>query len=163
MTVAEFISGSRSQTVHRVLLVVLRVYLGVVLLRASWGKLTGDFAPRLVGFVGRNLERGATHGFYAGFLETVVLPNAALFAFFVMWAEFLSGIALISGTATRLAAGVAMFLVLNFAFLKGAWFWSSSNDWAFLFIGLVVLLGAAGRAFGVDYYLARKWPKAGIW
>ena len=165
MTVAAFISDSRSQTVKRVLLVVPRVYLGVILLVASWGKLTGegDFATRLVGFVSRNIANERTHGFYAGFLESVVVPNAAVFAFLVMWGEFFSGVALISGTATRLAAGLAMFLVLNFAFLKGAWFWSSSNDWASFFIGLVVLIGAAGRAFGVDYYLAKKWPRGGIW
>jgi len=158
-----FIAESRGQTVKRAILALLRVYLGVVLLKASWGKITGDFTPRLEGFVGRNVENAAAHGFYVGFLDSVVLPSAALFAFLVMWGEFLAGMALITGTATRLAAGVAMFLMLNFAFLKGAWFWSSSNDWAFFFIGLAVLLGAAGRAFGVDYFLVRKWPKARIW
>jgi uncharacterized membrane protein YphA (DoxX/SURF4 family) len=163
LSLENFVVESRSQTVRRVILALLRIYFGVVLLKASWGKITGDFTPRLAGFVGRNVENASAHGFYIGFLESVVLPNAAQFAFLVMWAEFLTGLALITGTATRLAAGVAMFLVLNFAFLKGSWFWSSSNDWAFFFIGLALLLGAAGRAFGADFYLARKWPKARIW
>jgi thiosulfate dehydrogenase [quinone] large subunit len=166
MNVEEFVSDSRSQTVKRVLLVMLRVYLGVILLVSSWGKLTGDgdFATRLAGFVSRNIADERTHGFYAGFLESLVLPNAAVFAALVMWGEFLCGLALVTGTATRLAAGVAMFIMLNFMFLKGHWFWmSSSNDAAFFLIGLVLVLGAAGRAFGTDYYLAKKWPRAGIW
>jgi hypothetical protein len=25
------------------------------------------------------------------------------------------------------------------------------------------MLGAAGRAFGVDYYLARRWPEVRLW
>jgi hypothetical protein len=40
---------------------------------------------------------------------------------------------------------------------------SSSNDAAFFFIALIVMLGAAGRAFGADYYLAKRWPKVKLW
>ncbi len=94
----------------------------------------------------------------------MVLPNAGLFAALVVTGEVLGGLALITGTATRLAAGGVMFMMLNFMFLKGRWFWmSSSNDAAFFFIALIVMLGAAGRAFGVDYYLAKRWPKVKLW
>ena len=162
----QFVSDSLSQVVQRVLLVVLRVYLGVILLVAGWGKLwrEGGFAPRLAGMVERNISNEATHGFYQGFLEGLVLPNAGLFAALVVTGEVLGGLALLTGTATRLAAGGVMFMMLNFMFLKGRWFWmSSSNDAAFFFIALIVMLGAAGRAFGVDYYLAKRWPKVKLW
>lgn len=161
-----FASDSRSQVVPRTLLVVLRAYLGVVLLVAGWGKLwrEGGFAPRLAGMVERNVSSGAAHGFYQGFLEGVVLPNAGVFAALVILGEVLGGLALLTGTATRLAAAAAGFMMLNFMFLKGRWFWmSSSNDAAFFFIALIVMLGAAGRAFGVDYYLVRRWPKVKLW
>ncbi len=161
-----FVADSLSQVVQRALLVILRVYLGVILLVAAWGKLwaEGGFAPRLVGMVERNVSNGATHGFYQVFLEGVVLPNAGLFAVLVVLGEVLGGVALITGTVTRLAAGTTAFMMLNFMLLKGRWFWmGSSNDAAFFFIALVVLLGAAGRAFGVDYYLVRRWPRVALW
>ncbi len=94
----------------------------------------------------------------------MVLPNAGLFTVLITLGEVLAGLALLSGTATRLAAGVAVFMLLNYALAKGAWPWfPSSNDFAFLFMSLVVLLGAAGRAFGVDYYLAKRWPSVPLW
>ncbi|UCF40533.1 MAG: DoxX family protein [Gemmatimonadota bacterium] len=161
-----FVSDSLSQVVQRVLLVVLRVYLGTVVLVAGWGKLSGEgeFASRLVGMAERNIANGSTHGFYQGFLEGVVVPNAGLFAALVIMGEVLGGLALITGTATRLAAGGTAFMMLNFMFLKGRWFWmGSSNDAAFFFIALIVMLGAAGRAFGVDYYLAKRWPAVKLW
>lgn len=160
-----FLVDSRAQTVSRALLAVLRVYLGVILLVAVWPKLTADpsFAPRLTGFVERfALENG--HGFYKPFLESVVLPNAGLFAWLVTVGELLVGAALVTGTATRIAAAGAIFLMLNYLFAKGAWWWHpSSNDAALQFIALVVLIGSAGRAFGVDYWLAKKWPAIPLW
>lgn len=42
---------------------------------------------------------------------------------------------------------------------KGAWFWTpSSNDAAFFFIGLVLILGAAGRTWGLDGTLEGRMP-----
>ncbi len=106
----------------------------------------------------------SSHGFYRGFLHAVVIPRAPLVAGFIIVGEFLVALSLILGIATRLGAGLAMFLVLNYMLLKGAWFWTpSSNDAAFFVIGLVVMLGAAGRAFGIDYLLAARWPRIGLW
>ena len=43
-------------------------------------------------------------------------------------------------------------------------FWSpDSEDAAVFFIALVVFLGRAGRAWGVDSYLAKSWPKSPLW
>lgn len=154
-----------SQVVSRGLLVILRVYLGVIFLVAVWPKLSADpsFAPRLTAFLERFAMESA-HGFYKDFLQAVVLPYAGLFAGLVIAGELVTGLALVTGTATRLAAGVAVFLTLNYLFAKGNWFWTpSSNDAAFIFIGLVLLLGRAGRTLGVDSYLGRKWPKSLFW
>jgi hypothetical protein len=32
-----------------------------------------------------------------------------------------------------------------------------------LIIAVAVFAGRAGRAFGVDYYLARRWPRLPLW
>jgi len=73
-------------------------------------------------------------------------------------------IALITGTATRLAAVVAMLLVTNYMFAKGLWWWNpSSNDGAFFMIALVVAICAAERTFGFDAILAKRWPNVVFW
>lgn len=160
-----FVSDSRAQLVPRTLLVVLRVYVGILFLEAAISKLAADpsWTPNLVAFLERvALQRG--HGFYQGFVQSVVLPNAGLFAVLVTWGELFAGLALVAGAATRAAAAGVMLLTLNYMLAKGAWFWHpSSNDAALFFIALVVIWGAAGRAFGADYFLSRRWPKLPLW
>lgn len=151
--------------ISRAVLVPLRLYLGGIFLMAVWPKLTaeGGFSPRLAGFV-ENVALGNAHGFYRPFVESIVLPRADLFALLVVLGELFVAVALLTGTVTRLAAAVAMFLVLNYMFAKGMWFWvPASNDAAFFFIALVLLLGAAGRSFGVDAWLHRRYPGVPLW
>lgn len=147
----------------RAALVLLRVYLGVIFLLAAWPKFREDFTPGLTGFLEKvALEKG--HPFYIEFVQRVVLPNAPLFAALVTWGELLVGIALVLGLMTRLTAVVALLLTTNYMFAKGAWWWTpSSNDAAFGMISLALLIGAAGRTFGLDSLLARRWPRSGFW
>jgi uncharacterized membrane protein YphA (DoxX/SURF4 family) len=160
-----FLDDSRRARVPAALLVVLRVYLGIVFLVAVWPKLTaaGGFGPRLETFVERAALPNA-HAFYRPFLEGVVLPNASLFAVLVAVGELLVGLSLVTGTLTRVGGFGAAFLTLNYLFAKGNWFWvPSSNDAAMFIIALVVAIGAAGRAFGVDYWLRTRWPGVSLW
>jgi thiosulfate dehydrogenase (quinone) large subunit len=147
----------------RVALTLLRVYLGVVFLIAAIPKLGEDFTPGLTTFVEqRAMEH--SHLFYREFLQEVVLPNAQLFATLVTWGEFLVGVSLILGLMTRLSATVGLLLALNYMLAKGAWPWTpSSNDAAFAAISLALLIGAAGRTFGLDSILAKRWPRSALW
>lgn len=157
--------GHAGNRVPRALLALLRIYLGVVFLVAAWPKLTaaGGFQPRFEAFV-QNAALPSAHGFYRGFLESVVLPNSALFTPLVVYGELAVGLALLVGAATRLAAAAAMLFLLNYMLAKGMWFWTpASNDAALFFTALVVLLGAAGRSFGLDRLLQRRYPSAGVW
>ena len=159
-----FVSDSRAQTVPRALLAVLRIYLGIVFLLAVWAKFGGDptFGTRLPVILER-MSEGA-HGFYRSFLHTVVLRHVGVFAILIILAELVTAVSLIAGVATRLGSALAMFLVMNYMFMKGAWFWTpSSNDAAFFFIAVVLMVGAAGRSFGVDLHLSRKWPAVRLW
>jgi thiosulfate dehydrogenase (quinone) large subunit len=144
-------------------LAMLRVYLGVIFLVAALPKLPQDFTPGLTGFV-QQVGLQKAHQFYRPFLEEVVLPNAPVFAVLVTWGEALVGVTLILGLLTRFSAAVALVLTLNYMFAKGAWFWTpSSNDAAFVAIALALLIGAAGRTFGLDAHLARRWPRSPFW
>jgi uncharacterized membrane protein YphA (DoxX/SURF4 family) len=147
----------------RVALALLRVYLGVVFLVAAIPKQQGDFTTGLTVFL-QGKAMGQSHLFYREFLQQVVLPNAHLFAALVTWGELLVGVLLIFGLLTRLAAGVALLLTLNYMLAKGAWPWApSSNDAAFAAISLALMIGAAGRTFGLDAILARRWPRSPFW
>jgi len=101
---------------------------------------------------------------YLHFIEAVVISHATLFSYLVMTGELTAAISLLTGTATRIGAAVAMFLFLNFMLSKGRMFWApDSQDAAVFFIALVVFLGRAGRVFGIDAYLAIRWPRSWIW
>lgn len=157
-------AGSEANMIRRAL-VPLRLYLGVVFLVAVWPKLTaeGGFQPRLENFV-RNVGLENAHDFYLPVLESLVLPNAGAFTVLIVLGELLIGLALLTGAATRLAAGAAMFLVVNYMLTKGVWFWTpSSNDAAFFFIGLTLILGAAGRSGGLDRLLHERYPRVPLW
>lgn len=154
-----------SDPVSRRLLVVLRLYVGVIFLVAASAKFLAQ--PSFSTSFPQILALGALqhgHSFYQSFIRSIVLPHASAFAVLVRYGELLTGLSLLTGAATRVGAFGAMFLTLNYMFSKGAWFWwPSSNDAAVFFIALTLALGSAGRAFGVDHYLARKWPAVPAW
>jgi len=148
------------------LLSILRIYLGVILLYTVTGKLTAatPFSGEMLSFLNFEIKAGRPSSFYAGFLHSVVIPNAKLFSYLIMTGEVIAGFGLLTGTLTRLSAFIALILFLNYLFAKGRWFWSpDSEDAAVFFIALVLLLGKAGRCLGVDGYLAKRWPKPFLW
>ena len=153
------------RTVPRVLLVILRLHLGVILLLTDLGKITrsAPFSAELLTYLqGYSMRMAA--GPYKYFLDQVVIPHATLFSYLVMAGEMIAGLSLLLGLGTRLGAAIAMFLFLNYMFSKGRLFWSpDSEDAAVFFSALVCLLGAAGRVWGADAYLARRWPRIFLW
>jgi uncharacterized membrane protein YphA (DoxX/SURF4 family) len=147
----------------RTALAFLRIYLGVIFLLSGWPKVQEDFTPRLSGFLER-IALVSGHPFYQDFVRQAVLPNTPLFAVLVVWGELLVGTTLVLGVVTRLSAAVALLLTTNYMLAKGAWFWNgSSNDAAFAAIALALIIGAAGRTFGLDAFLARRWPRSPLW
>jgi thiosulfate dehydrogenase [quinone] large subunit len=151
--------------VSRAVLVVLRVYLGVILFVTNLGKLTRDnpFAEEMLRFL-RGVATRRASAPYLHFVQNVVIPHATLFSYLVMTGEAVAALSLLTGTMTRVGAAIAMFLFLNYMFAKGRMFWSpDSEDAAVFFIALVVFLGRAGRVWGVDAYLAKRWPRSPLW
>jgi thiosulfate dehydrogenase (quinone) large subunit len=163
-SVARNASNSFRST-SRAFLAFLRIYLGVILLITVLGKLTREtpFATEMLGFLNGVVRRGALP-WYTAFIQQVVIPHASLFSYVVMTGELFAAISLLTGTVTRLGALVAMSLFLNYMLAKGRMFWSpDSQDAAVFFIALVVFLGRAGRVWGIDVILARRWPRAWFW
>jgi thiosulfate dehydrogenase [quinone] large subunit len=149
-------------------LALLRISTGIMFLFPGWRKVSSDFSAE--GFIRASIDgfptaadRAGAPAWYAWFLENVVMAAPGLFSLMVAWGEFLLALALIFGVASRFAAAVGLFLVLNFHLAKGIAFWSAGNyDAIWVLIFFVLAFTAAGRVFGVDESLYRRWPR-GRW
>ena len=154
-----------SRYISRSLLVVPRVYVGVILFISDLGKLTRDnpFADEMLRFL-RGVTTRRASAPYLHFVHQIVIPHATTFSYLVMIGEAFAAISFLTGTLTRLGASVAGLLFLNYMLAEGRMFWSpDSEDAALFFIALVLFLGRAGRTWGIDSYLARRWPKSPLW
>jgi thiosulfate dehydrogenase [quinone] large subunit len=151
---------------------LVRVWLGVVWLRAGWGKLLGEKASAWVGgeagaavtgFLNRSLERGSAPEWYADFIRETAIPNAPLFSYLVAYGEVIVGFALIVGLATNLAA--VMGIVMNLAYLFAGTI--SKNPQMLLLESAIVFAGLAAGYYGIDRYLVpgiRNWvPRIRNW
>lgn len=102
-------------------LAVLRVLLGVFFLfeginKAAWLLDSTPLASQLTGW----LENA--NALSRWYLTTVCLPGAKVFARLVMLGETATGVALILGVWPRLAATLALLMVLNIHLASGAFF-----------------------------------------
>ncbi len=143
----------------------LRIYLGTIFSLAVYPKLLAGsaFTRGLSGYLTQVGLQNA-QPFYKNFLLHVIIPHISIFAMLIVIAEVVVAIAMITGTATKLAALVAMLLLTNYMLAKGLWWWNpSSNDGAFFVIALVLALCSAGRVFGIDSLLAKRWPHSPLW
>ncbi|MDA1092655.1 MAG: hypothetical protein O3A25_05220 [Acidobacteria bacterium] len=100
---------------------LLSVVMGGFLLLMAFGKTgwlfdSGPLADELWGW------RESAPPLSRWYLDTVAIPGAPVFARLVPVGEFLTGAALVVGFRARLAAGIALLMVLNFHFGMGLLF-----------------------------------------
>ena len=154
-------------------LVPIRLFLGYVWLAEGIGKINEGWLSKVVlaGLpsdantsasvtdTGEKVFRIITEntpGWYAWIANHLVLPNAQLFQILVVLAEIGLGLAFLSGTFTFIAALVSLGMIANFMLSSGFY----EYNWWYIPAALC-MLGGAGRAFGVDYYLMpylmRQW------
>lgn len=136
----------------RVGFAMLRVWLGVQWFQAGWEKLVGgnfSAAGFVKGAIGKAAgDHPAVQGWYAAFLQNVVLPQVDLFSSLVVWGEILVGVGLILGVFTGFAALAGAFMNLNFM-LAGT---TSTNPILYT-AAIAVILGVKyAEQFGLDYY-----------
>lgn len=92
-----------------------------------------------------------------------MLPNSEIFAALVTAGEACVAVSLLLGVATRLGAAVSMWLAANYSLLYGQSFLIPSGNALYFWVGFLFLVMAAGRAFGVDYWRHRRWPRVPLW
>jgi uncharacterized membrane protein YphA (DoxX/SURF4 family) len=91
---------------------IVRILTGVLFVAEGLSKITGGFVKGEFAEPARRMA-AATFPFWKSFLETVVLPHAALFAWLVALGELTVGIALVAGFMTRTAATAGAVLMLS--------------------------------------------------
>ena len=158
-----FLQNSLSARVPRALLVVIRLVQGPMWISTGWYWVRADTTAEMTQQIGNVIESGRPYAFFLPFLEGTVLPWIPVFAFLVPMAELFVGLSLTFGAATRLGALVGMFLSFNYACLYGNPLLPIGGNWLYFFYLLPVLVGAAGRSFGADYWLHKRWPRLPIW
>jgi NADH:ubiquinone reductase (H+-translocating) len=165
------LGGHLSRKSHTIWLVLLRVFIGTMWLLEGVKKVKdGWLNPDNIYIIQVSGVTGATEqaetvaeallssppAIYTWFMETFIERYAFLFQASVVLMEIAIGLALIAGLFTFLASLGSIFLCVNFILSAMAGveiFW-------YIF-GSIALMGGAGRAFGLDYYVM-PWIKK-IW
>nr|WP_093727378.1 DoxX family protein [Terribacillus halophilus] len=145
------ISNLRQSKGAAVVFFVIRLYLGYTFLSAGLGKLmSGNFdASGFVQGAMARSEAGVIQGWWGDFLENIVLPNAGVFSFLVMWGETLVGLALLLGAFTGFAA--LMGILMNISFLLSGAF---TQNLIMIILAIVLLVGGANAGrFGIDNWI----------
>lgn len=134
-------------------LTLLRVFIGLRFLLEGIHKFQdgwlGDWT-KLYSGASNMLWGEGTPEWYIWIMKTFIVPNQMFLQKVIVVAEIVLGLMLIFGLFTVLAALGTM--AMSFSFVMAAWggaFW----DPLILMLGSFALLGGAGRAFGLDYYV----------
>ena len=139
---------------------IIRIYVGYQWLMAGYEKITSPVwfgsqaGTALTGFIKGALAKTtganpAVQGWYAGFLNNMVLPNVALWSRFVAIGETLVGIGLILGIFTGIAAFFGGFMNVNYLFAGTV----STNPLLFVFATWLVLAWKTAGWLGLDHWI----------
>ncbi|MBI5975742.1 DoxX family membrane protein [Staphylococcus canis] len=140
--------------VARVLLLLLRLYLGFGWLKAGIMKMiSGGFDAG--GYLQNAVENpvmseaGVQYPIYTWFLETIVLPMTPLINILVPLLEVIAGLFLILGLFTTVGAFIG--LALNFMFLFAG---TISVNPLYVLIGVLIFMGGFNSGkIGLDYFI----------
>lgn len=102
---------------------VVRMNVGAEWLLAGWEKVQspawGSSGKALTGFVAGALAKTsgpnpAVQGWYAWFLQHIVVNSTGFFSFLVTWGELAVGLGILLGILTGIAAGFGVLMNLNY-------------------------------------------------
>jgi thiosulfate dehydrogenase [quinone] large subunit len=118
--IAKFFLGSKGSAV---LWFIIRMEVGAQWLLSGWKKIEsptwGVSGKALHTFVANALLKAsgpspAVQGWYAWFLQHVVLPNVKVFSLMVTYGEFAVGLGVLLGVVTGIAASFGVLMNLNY-------------------------------------------------
>lgn len=133
----------------RTLFAVFWLAAGINKVRNEW--LTSDILREI--FLDRLTEM-PPDAFASLFLQNFAIPLYVLVAWVITVGEIYSGVGLLLGVTTRIAAGVSMFILCGFAI--GGYYDASLIP--FFLLNAMFLWWASGLWLGIDRPLAKKYP-----
>jgi uncharacterized membrane protein YphA (DoxX/SURF4 family) len=166
VAVLNLMRDPQQRTLKDLLSFALRFFIGCMWWQQSLWKLPPTYTDHPDGSGGLRywvdkMVDGAAFQFHSDLVSGIVQPNFLLFAPIVYATEVFIGVALMTGTAVRLAgllgAAMSINLWLGLYNTHGEW------PWTYFFLIVVMLLFAiqrTGRSLGVDAMLAGR-PEEG--
>lgn len=103
------------------------------------------------------------YGFYQSFLMNVALPHAEFFRFLVTYWEVAFAVCLILGLGLRVLIPLQIFANLNYMLGKTLASPSADLDKITVIVLIAIFLLSAGRYYGLDGYLRRRFPRQLSW
>lgn len=95
----------------------------------------------------------------ASFLQNTVVPHAQMFAVMVAFGDLAIGVSLLFGVFTRLGAALAILRgVNNIMVAGGAGADTIGFNCMLITAGVICIATGAGRRYGIDGALLRRWP-----
>ena len=144
-------------------LAVIRIAIGAMFVWVFFENLLkGAYTPAgYRGVIQYYLEKGTAPGVWKGVMSFVA-SHAAVAGPLQGASELAFGMALVTGTASRLvAAAAAGFLfTLWLSELGAAWIWELLIP---TIAAAALVATRSGRTWGFDAFFSRKWPKLPIW
>ncbi|WP_102346231.1 DoxX family membrane protein [Bacillus sp. Marseille-P3661] len=158
-----------SNTRSALIWLIIRLYVGYAWINAGWHKITdANWTGVNAGGAVRGFVKGAlakaeegkdVTGWYATFLEQIVLPNAGIFGYLVAYGEVLVGLGLILGLLTGIAAFFGSLMNVSFLFAGTL----STNPLLFILATWLVLAWKVAGWYGLDRWalpiLGTPWSK----
>lgn len=147
----------------QVALFILRLGLGALFVWVFFENLgKGLYSPSgYSGLINHYIEKGHAPQLLKSIMA-VMANNASVAGPMQGFTEITFGVFLLIGFLTRPVALAAFF------FLSTLWIaeWSTTWIWELLMpmiVALVLMIGAAGRKWGIDELLARRYPRSFLW
>jgi len=140
-------------------LVLVRIAVGWIVLKAGWFKISGGVSEELVTSTRDAIANSP--GIIKAWGEHVVLPHPWLFSHLIAWGELLGGTALFLGALTRPAGLALAFMFANFYFAG-----PESAQPLVLVLGIAAFgcaISRAGRNMGADVFLDERLPRWVTW
>lgn len=142
-------TGVVLNSVFRLLFGLFWLAAGVNKLAKGW--LTTDILKRI--FEDRLTEMHPD-SFQVAYLQAFAIPLYKAVAWIVTFGELYVGIGLLLGLTTRWAAALSFFILVNLSL--GGYYDASLIP--FFLLSLVFVIWPSGQWFGLDRWLARKYP-----
>ena len=148
-------------------LVILRVGLGYWFLKAGYAKFptmleSGKLASQLNAWAQK--MPSDWYPWYKHILTYNIIPHTDLFVYLVVFGEIIVGIALIIGLMTRPALLAAIIMNINYhlasGYQQGA---GGIINPIFICAEVTLIFTPVGRAFGIDYFMNKKYPRIPLW